>query len=77
MFDFVADERNEPRYNVAMVRAEQVSDGPIGVGTRLQTGLKTRPLAADLRDRPPGYANALGVGGVAARSPKADGPAQA
>jgi hypothetical protein len=33
VFDFVADERNEPRYNRQMRRAEQTSAGPIGVGT--------------------------------------------
>jgi len=32
VFDFVADERNEPRYNPQMRRAEQTSAGPIGVG---------------------------------------------
>ena len=33
VFDVVADERNEPRYNPRMRRAEQTSPGPIGVGT--------------------------------------------
>jgi hypothetical protein len=41
VFDFVANERNEPRYNAAMLRAEQVSDGTIGVGTTYQTERKT------------------------------------
>jgi Polyketide cyclase / dehydrase and lipid transport len=27
VFDFVADERNEPKYNPRMRRAEQISDG--------------------------------------------------
>ena len=36
VFDFVADERNEPRYNPKMRRAELISDGPIGVGTRFE-----------------------------------------
>ena len=39
VFDFVADERNEPRYNPKMRRAEQISDGPIGVGTRFEAEL--------------------------------------
>jgi hypothetical protein len=34
VFDFVADERNEPRFNPHMHRAEKISEGPIGVGTR-------------------------------------------
>lgn len=33
VFDFVADQRNEPRYNPRMVRAEKVSAGPVGAGT--------------------------------------------
>lgn len=36
VFDFVADERNEPRYNPKVRAAEQISDGPIGVGTRFR-----------------------------------------
>lgn len=34
VFDVVADERNEPRYNPRIVRAEKVSDGPVGAGAR-------------------------------------------
>jgi len=36
VFDFVADERNEPGFNPRMLRAEQVSEGPIGLGTRFR-----------------------------------------
>ena len=34
VFDVVADERNEPRYNPRIVRAEKVSEGPVGAGAR-------------------------------------------
>ena len=34
VFDYVADECNEPTYNVQMRRAEKISAGPIGVGTQ-------------------------------------------
>lgn len=34
VFDMVADERNEPRYNPRIVRAEKVGEGPIGTGSR-------------------------------------------
>lgn len=34
VFDMVAGDRNEPRYNPRMIRAEKVSKGPIGRGTR-------------------------------------------
>jgi uncharacterized protein YndB with AHSA1/START domain len=36
VFDFVADERNEPRYNPRICRAEKLSPGPIGRGTRFR-----------------------------------------
>jgi hypothetical protein len=41
VLDFVADERNEPRYNPRMRDAEQISEGPIGSGTRFRTELET------------------------------------
>jgi hypothetical protein len=40
VFDFVADERNEPRYNPRMLRAEKLSTGPIGVGTRFRAEMR-------------------------------------
>ena len=36
VFDLVADERNEPRYNPRIRRAEKLSPGPIGRGTRFR-----------------------------------------
>jgi len=36
VFDVVADERDEPRFNPRMRRAEKISEGPIGVGTRFR-----------------------------------------
>jgi hypothetical protein len=42
VFDFVADERNEPRYNPQMRRAEQTSTGPIGVGTTFRAESTSR-----------------------------------
>jgi hypothetical protein len=36
VFDSVADERNEPRYNPRIYRAEKLSPGPIGCGTRFR-----------------------------------------
>jgi Polyketide cyclase / dehydrase and lipid transport len=41
VFDFVADERNEPRFNPRMLRAEKISPGPIGVGTRFSAEMAT------------------------------------
>lgn len=37
VFDFVADERNEPKYNPEMTVAEKVTDGAVGVGTKFHS----------------------------------------
>jgi Polyketide cyclase / dehydrase and lipid transport len=50
VFDFVADERNEPIYNPDMVRVEKLTPGPIGEGTRYHAVLagRRRPIEMDL-----------------------------
>jgi hypothetical protein len=48
VFDFVADERNEPRYTPRMLRAEKISPGPIGVGTRFRAETKTMRGSAEM-----------------------------
>ena len=40
VFDFVADGRNEPKYNPYIEKAEQLSPGPIGRGTRFRFAAK-------------------------------------
>ena len=37
VFDYVADQSNEPQYNPQMVRAEKMTAGPVGVGTRFRS----------------------------------------
>jgi hypothetical protein len=37
VFDFVADESNEPKYNPRMTRADKITGGPIGVGTQFNS----------------------------------------
>ena len=48
VFDFVADERNEPKYNPQMTLAEMVSQGPIGVGTKFHVMTTGVGRAADM-----------------------------
>jgi hypothetical protein len=63
VFDFVADERNEPKYNPRMLRVEKVTDGAIGNGTQFRATTKSmgRPLAMLLEtteyERPTRLAN--------------------
>lgn len=42
VFDTVADQRNEPRFNPAMTACRKVTDGPIGVGTRFASTMDSR-----------------------------------
>jgi hypothetical protein len=46
VFDFVADERNEPLFNPRMVRAQKLTPGPVGPGTQFSTTVVSggRPL---------------------------------
>jgi len=48
VFDLVADERNEPRYNPRMRRAEKITEGPIGVGTRYRAETVSMGRAAPM-----------------------------
>jgi uncharacterized protein YndB with AHSA1/START domain len=41
VFDFVANECNEPRYNPRMRYAEQTSRGTVGLGTSFQAEMRT------------------------------------
>ena len=42
VFDFVADQTNEPTYNPQMARCEQVAPGPVAVGTRFRSLMRSR-----------------------------------
>ena len=48
VFDFVADERNEPKYNPEMKVAEKVTDGPIGAGTKFRSVMAGRGGPAEM-----------------------------
>jgi Polyketide cyclase / dehydrase and lipid transport len=55
VFDFVADERNEPHYNPRMVRAEKLSPGPVGLGSRFRAEMRTRPRPMEMTTELTGY----------------------
>jgi uncharacterized membrane protein len=48
VFDFMADGCNEPQYNPHMLRAEQMSAGPIGRGTQFRTEVTTRGRSMEM-----------------------------
>ncbi len=41
VFDFVSDECNEPRYNPRMASVEQLTPGPIGIGTKFRAQVRS------------------------------------
>lgn len=48
VFDFVADERNEPTYNPRLRDVELLTTGPIGPGTRFRAQTTTRSRAVPM-----------------------------
>ena len=55
VFDFVADQRNEPQYNPRMVRAAKITGGPVGKGTVFQSATKSMGRTAEMRIELTGY----------------------
>jgi uncharacterized protein YndB with AHSA1/START domain len=55
VFDFVADQRNEPQYNPRMVRAAKITDGPVGKGTVFRSATRSMGRTADMRIELTGY----------------------
>lgn len=54
VFDFVADERNEPSYNSQIRQVEKTTPGPIGLGTRWRavttSGRRTVPIDLEITE---------------------------
>jgi hypothetical protein len=84
VFDFVADERNEPQYNPQMILADKVTDGPIGVGTKFHSVMTGVGRGADMTieftefDRPRRIAetttmSSMDIKGVLTFEPVAEG----
>ena len=49
VFDYVADQRNEPQYNPRMRRAEKVTEGPVGKGTVFRSAVASMGRTAEMR----------------------------
>jgi uncharacterized protein YndB with AHSA1/START domain len=48
VFDYVADQTNEPQYNASMVRAAKVTAAPIGKGTRFRSAVRSAGRTAEM-----------------------------
>lgn len=48
VFDFVADQRNEPRFNPRMLSAEKITPGPVAVGTQFRAETTTMGRTAEM-----------------------------
>jgi hypothetical protein len=55
VFDFAADQRNEPRYNPRMVRADKVTGGPVGKGTVFRSAVRAAGGPTEMRCELTGY----------------------
>ena len=55
VFDYVADQTNEPQYNPQMVRAEKITAGPVGKGTRFRSAVASMGRTAEMLIECTGY----------------------
>ena len=55
VFDDVADQSNEPQYNPQMVRAEKITPGPVGKGTRFRSAVTSMGRTAEMLIECTGY----------------------
>ena len=55
VFDYVADQTNEPHYNPNMVRAHKETAGPIGKGTRFTSAVRSAGRTAEMLIENTGY----------------------
>jgi hypothetical protein len=55
VFDYVADQSNEPRYNPQMVRAEKITAGPVRKGTQFRSAVASRGRTAEMLTECTGY----------------------
>ena len=55
VFDYVADQSNEPQYNPQMVRAQKITAGPVGKGTRFRSAVASGGRTAEMLIECTGY----------------------
>jgi hypothetical protein len=55
VFDYVADQSNEPQYNPRMVRAEKITAGPVGKGTQFRSAVASMGRTAEMLIECTGY----------------------
>src|SRR5512142_3422546 len=55
VFDYVADQSNEPQYNPQMVRAEKITEGPVAMGTKFRSAVASMGRTAEMLIECTGY----------------------
>ena len=55
VFDYVADQSNEPQYNPQMVRAEKITPGRVGKGTQFRSAVASMGRTAEMLIECTGY----------------------
>jgi Polyketide cyclase / dehydrase and lipid transport len=55
VFDYVADQSNEPQHNPQMVRADKITPGPAGKGTKFRSAVASMGRTAEMLIERTGY----------------------
>jgi uncharacterized protein YndB with AHSA1/START domain len=55
VFDYVADQSNEPQYNPQMVRAEKMTAGRVGIGTKFRSAVASMGRTVEMVIECTGY----------------------
>ena len=55
VFDYVADQTNEPRYNPRMLRVEKITPGRVQAGTQFRSAVARMGRTAELQSKVTGY----------------------
>src|SRR5512140_3618269 len=73
VFDYVADQSNEPQYNLRMVRAEEITAGPVGKGTQFRSAVASMGRTAEMLIECTGYDRPALFASTATMQPQATG----
>lgn len=69
VFDYVADQTNEPEYNPSMVLAEKVTPGPIGKGTQFRSVVGSKRRRTEMLIECTGYQRPILLASVTTLKP--------
>jgi hypothetical protein len=69
--DYVADQSNEPQFNLRIVRPEKITAGPVGTGTRFRPAVASMGRTAEMLIECTGYDRATLFASTTTTQPQA------